>query len=206
MALCFIICAILMIILLPLHYLSVERYRIKKLLGNKAERIGDAISFIFGWRFFISWIGLWICPQPKFDISEVISILDIKIQIIGFEIPLIHLVIGLPFLTVGAILGLLGVHALSLKVSESLKTNKLVTDGVYSIVRHPQYLGGFLSHIGIVFLLSDFYAFLLTPLILIELYIMAINEEKALLNKFGDAYLKYKEKVPMFIPRFKRRS
>jgi protein-S-isoprenylcysteine O-methyltransferase Ste14 len=35
------------------------------------------------------------------------------------------------------------VKEVTLKVAETHRTEKIVTRGVYSIVRHPQYLGGY---------------------------------------------------------------
>jgi len=48
--------------------------------------------------------------------------------------------------------------------------------------------------------------FIFTPLFLLLniLYLKTI-EEKEMEKKFGQEYLKYKESVPMFIPRFRRR-
>jgi len=48
--------------------------------------------------------------------------------------------------------------------------------------------------------------FIFTPLFLLLniLYLKAI-EEKEMEKKFGQEYLKYKESVPMFIPKFRRR-
>jgi len=45
--------------------------------------------------------------------------------------------------------------------------------------------------------------FILTPLfILLNILYLKTIEEKEMEKKFGQQYLKYKESVPMFIPRF----
>jgi len=77
----------------------------------------------------------------------------------------------------------------------------LVTDkGILGIVRHPYYLAGILLLWGRPLYLKD----LITNVIFTLYFILgAINEERKLINIFGDAYIKYKRKVPMLIPRIK---
>jgi protein-S-isoprenylcysteine O-methyltransferase Ste14 len=96
-----------------------------------------------------------------------------------------------------------GVSEVTLKVAETHRPEKVITSGVYSIVRHPQYLGALLAHLGISILLSALYSLLLTPLLMIYIYILSWKEEKELINEFGKEYEDYKGKVPMFIPRIK---
>jgi len=88
-------------------------------------------------------------------------------------------------------------------VSETHRTERVVTTGVYSIVRHPQYLGGLLAHLGISFLLSASYSLLSTPLMITLLYLISRREEEELTKEFGKKYEDYKKRVPMLIPRLK---
>lgn len=78
------------------------------------------------------------------------------------------------------------------------RKNKLVTRGVYGIVRHPLYTAGILLLItAMKMTLLDIIAVLLvTGYLLIGAFI----EESRLLSVFGDEYREYQEKVPMFIP------
>jgi len=77
----------------------------------------------------------------------------------------------------------------------------LVTDkGILGIVRHPYYLAGILLLWGRPLYFND----LITNVIFTIYFILgAINEERKLINIFGDAYIEYKRKVPMLIPRIK---
>jgi len=90
-----------------------------------------------------------------------------------------------------------------LKVAETHRTEKIVTTGVYSIVRHPQYLGGLLAHLGISLLLSALYSLLFTSLMLVLIYLISKKEEQELIREFGKEYERYKKKVPMLIPRLR---
>jgi len=84
---------------------------------------------------------------------------------------------------------------------------RLVTTGLYSWVRNPMVTGWIMMMFGVGVLLNSIsLIFIFTPLFLLLniLYLKAI-EEKEMEKKFGQEYLKYKESVPMFIPRFRRR-
>ena len=76
----------------------------------------------------------------------------------------------------------------------------MVIRGVYSIVRHPQYLGGILAHIGFSFLFSALSSLFATPLVIVLIYIISGKEEKELTKEFGSEYRDYQKKVPMLLP------
>ena len=88
-------------------------------------------------------------------------------------------------------------------MAETHRPKTVVTTGVYSIVRHPQYLGGLLAHLGISILLSAFYSLLLTPMIIALVYLISGKEEKEILREFGKEYEDYRDEVPMLIPKLK---
>src|SRR3989344_8634406 len=82
------------------------------------------------------------------------------------------------------------------------KISKIVTAGVYKIVRHPIYSADIVLAWGIFFhwpylkiLLSAIW------LTLVLIFWMRL-EEKALAEKFGEEYSNYKKKVPMFVTKF----
>ncbi len=200
----FLICVLGIIAIVPLHLLSVEHLKLQKRYGkNKGTKIAEIYGVISGWIFFLFWIGIWVLPQPRFSVS-IFRNLSILIPVINFSIKLLHTIICIPFLILGAWLGIKGVSEISLKVAETHRTEKIVTTGPYSIVRHPQYLGGLLAHVGISFLLSAWYSLSSTPLLAVLLYLISMKEEQELIKEFGKEYVNYKKKVPMFIPRLAR--
>jgi len=79
---------------------------------------------------------------------------------------------------------------------------RVIREGVFSIARHPIYLGAILFYLGLlVFSLSITAA--LIWLIIIRFYIFLCRyEEKLLTAKFGDEYTTYMREVPMLLPRF----
>ena len=76
-------------------------------------------------------------------------------------------------------------------------TTKLVDSGIYSIVRHPQYLGGILAVFVATLLLYPHWLFVVLgiPGVLI-LYLSTMIEEKNLIQQFGDDYKSYMKRVP----------
>jgi len=84
----------------------------------------------------------------------------------------------------------------------------LITTGVYAHVRNPMAIAGILIGEGLGFLLGSLSLILIfVPLLTLLgfLYLRAV-EERELELRFGKEYLEYKKKVPMFVPRFRRRK
>ncbi|HEX7363555.1 MAG TPA: isoprenylcysteine carboxylmethyltransferase family protein [Dehalococcoidia bacterium] len=85
---------------------------------------------------------------------------------------------------------------------------ELVTTGLFAYTRNPMVLGDLLILEGVGFFfgsLSLIVFFAPLPVVLYALYIKAV-EEPELEMRFGKAYVEYKKRVPMFIPRCKRQS
>ena len=194
-----------MIAVVPVHFLSVEHTRLVKRYGaEKGCRIGKALGMVSGWGFFMFWFGVWLAPQERFSIPTN-DAFTLVIPLLDLAVPIIHVVISVTFLLPGLWLGIAGVMETGLQVAETHRTDEVVTSGVYSIVRHPQYLGGVLSHVGISFLLSGLFALLVTPVIILLNYIISWKEEVELVREFGNVYREYQDTVPMFVPRTKRK-
>lgn len=82
--------------------------------------------------------------------------------------------------------------------------DSLNTTGIYSMVRHPLYLGNFLMWLGPALLTGNFWfvvAFSLFYWVYYERIMFA--EEQYLRRKFGEIYLSWAENVPSFWPGFK---
>lgn len=80
--------------------------------------------------------------------------------------------------------------------------NRLVTDGLYAFVRHPQYSGLFLGLFGEGFVhWPTVFSITVLPLIVLAYVLLARREEKRVLEEFGDEYRIYQQRVPMFFPR-----
>ena len=184
------------------YFLSLEHLKLDEKYGKqKGKKLGEIFGVISGWGFFLFWFGIWLSPQERF-IIPLFQNFSIQIPILNLTIYLINLLLFIPFFVVGAWFGVAGVISTSLKVAETHRAETVVSTGVYSIVRHPQYLGGILAHIGFSFLLSGLYSLVVTPLAIAIIYIISWKEENELTKEFGQKYVEYRSKVPMLIPKF----
>lgn len=102
---------------------------------------------------------------------------------------------GLLFLGIGLVIQ--GWRALH----RARQQQRLVTDGLYALVRHPQYSGLFIALFGegIVHWPTVF-SVIAFPVIVLMYTLLARREEKRVIAEFGDTYLEYKQRVPMFFP------
>lgn len=77
----------------------------------------------------------------------------------------------------------------------------LVTDGPYSVVRHPLYLGSFLAGLGlcVIFGSPGFAALFAASYLLVHISI-AGHEERSLLRVWPVEYRAYSERVPAWVP------
>ncbi|VAV83680.1 hypothetical protein MNBD_DELTA01-954 [hydrothermal vent metagenome] len=86
------------------------------------------------------------------------------------------------------------------QVAESLNTT-----GIYSLVRHPLYLGNFLIWFGVsMFVRLWWFNIIIALAFWIYYERIMIAEEKFLRDKFRDEYTEWSKKIPAFIPNFRR--
>ncbi len=76
----------------------------------------------------------------------------------------------------------------------------LIIDGVYSYVRHPQYLGIYLVTSGFLLQWITIPAAIMFPILLVMYYRLARKEEVDMESVFGDEYRRYRLSVPMLLP------
>lgn len=81
---------------------------------------------------------------------------------------------------------------------------KLVTEGVYSYIRHPQYVGLFLITFGLFMQWPTLITLVMWPILIFAYYRLAMREEMVVSNEFPEKYAAYRERVPAFIPRMRQ--
>lgn len=82
------------------------------------------------------------------------------------------------------------------------KEKRLVTEGLYSVVRHPQYTGFFLIVFGEgIVHWPTIISVALFPVIVGAYTLLALKEEREVLREFGDEYREYRNRVPRFFPK-----
>jgi protein-S-isoprenylcysteine O-methyltransferase Ste14 len=81
------------------------------------------------------------------------------------------------------------------------RENRLATDGLYALVRHPQYTGLFLGLFGEgVVHWPTLFSVAMFPVIVLAYVLLARREERQMVERFGERYLAYRRRVPMFFP------
>ena len=86
---------------------------------------------------------------------------------------------------------------------------KFKTEGLFSFVRHPHYLGELLFSFAFAIFFRSTIGILITPIWWVALQLHIINEEENLEKEFGPFYLEYKKKVKgriIPIPPFEKSS
>ena len=76
-------------------------------------------------------------------------------------------------------------------------TTRLVNTGIYAVIRHPQYTGGICAIFVTTLLWYPHWLFAILGVIgTILTYLSVKEEDKRLINKFGDNYRVYMSRVP----------
>lgn len=78
---------------------------------------------------------------------------------------------------------------------------RLVTEGIYHFIRHPQYTGFLLLTLGMLFEWATLPLLIMWPILVILYYRLARREEADMEAEFGAAYRAYRSRTGMFLPR-----
>ncbi len=80
----------------------------------------------------------------------------------------------------------------------------LNTTGIYSMVRHPLYLGNYFIWLGVVIFFNNIWLIAIISLIYFLYYErIMFAEEEFLINKFGEEYTTWANTTPAIVPDFK---
>lgn len=108
--------------------------------------------------------------------------------------------LGWGVLILSAIFGWLPIFTLrrrgDVKGRGYIHTTILVDSGVYGIVRHPQYLAGVLMSIALPMIAQHWLVAVLGFVAAVTYYLSTYAEENGCIEKFGENYQRYMEKVP----------
>lgn len=82
------------------------------------------------------------------------------------------------------------------KGSSYMHTTELVDTGVYSIVRHPQYLAGLLIILALMLMTQHWLSVTAGVVAFVAFYIDTLVADPRLVEKFGEEYREYMNRVP----------
>lgn len=191
------------------------------LLGKPALMLNYKILLLIAGGIFI-----WL-TQPAFTVedtstkkdSDKFSVLLILIMsLISVVAPVVHwayfmdnpaafsafTAIGILMMVTGLLFRAWAVKTLGAFFTPTVQIkdeHKLITQGPYSIVRHPSYTGAFLSIIGSAVILESWIGFAIACLAMtIAYYVRITIEENELSAHFGSSYQNYKHTTKRIIP------
>jgi len=146
------------------------------------------------------WHGLMVFPLAYYVFEFFWSFPEFREQ-------QFHLLLFEPKLIFGRVITLAGLAIFLAALIQMLLMRRkgLLTSGLYSVVRHPQYLGIIIMTLGLTIMSIQWLGLslniVLTWIIEVLGYILlAYYEELNLLNTFEKEYQKYRKKVPFIFP------
>lgn len=155
-------------------------------------------NLLFKWRSFLPLltIGLFLIAMRHFSYPRGEHHLDLLWESISFAVSLFGLAIRV--FTVGYV-----PKGTSGRTTREPRASTLNTTGMYSIVRHPLYLGNFFIWLG-VSMLPRILFFAAVVIFLFFLYygLIILAEEKVLNEKFGETFVEWVRRTPPLFPRF----
>jgi protein-S-isoprenylcysteine O-methyltransferase Ste14 len=165
-------------------------------LKEEFKKSGD---WLFRWRSYLPLflIAFFLVACRDFNYPYGSPLLDKIWKIFCLFISLSGL--GIRALTIGYV-----PRGTSGRGTKELVAKALNTAGMYSVVRHPLYLGNLIIWLG-VSMLPRIWWFSVIVLLVFWLYYERIMfaEEYFLEQEFGESFLGWAEKTPAFIPRWK---
>jgi protein-S-isoprenylcysteine O-methyltransferase Ste14 len=131
-----------------------------------------ALAIVLGRFFPLAWPGL--------D--------DLPARIIGY---------GLGLAGVALVAwGIITLRRAGTTVLPNERAGRLVTEGAFAFRRNPIYMGDVLVFLAVAEVTHNIWFAILTPVLAIALYVLAIRpEEEHLEARFGQAYIDYKERT-----------
>ena len=159
---------------------------------NHLPLYGVGPVIVYGQFIFTA---MTIILTDVFDLRfPVINVLNIVLKIIG----MLLIVFGL-YLDLSA--------KLKSKIFKKVEENKLITDGVYSIVRNPVYSGALLACTGAILIANNLILLFVPVICWMYLTLFLINtEEKWLRELYGEDYVSYCKRVNRCIPWFPKKK
>jgi protein-S-isoprenylcysteine O-methyltransferase Ste14 len=147
--------------------------------------LGDAGQVVLALLFAATWISDTFFLRATTFLNEYVPL--------GIRIPLGVVLVALS--------GYLAGEGLSIVFGEEREEPGVIRKGVFSVVRHPIYLGEILVYLGLLMLSLSLVAAVVWAVAIVFLHAISRYEERLLLARFGEAYEAYMREVPMWIPR-----
>jgi protein-S-isoprenylcysteine O-methyltransferase Ste14 len=131
-----------------------------------------------------------------------LALVEYLVRGTGFQ--LVPFLVGLVIASLSFVVRAAAVRALGRMWSvhiEIRKEHQLVKEGPFGWVRHPIYLAAILELVGAMVFMNSVYTWILFIVLFIPSLVARIRlEERAMISRFGDAYVEYRRTTPAVIP------
>ena len=164
-----------------------KRHETRKDLAGE-HKLGDLGQIIFLAIFLVVWITDSFFVKYSTQFSEYAPLY--------LRIPLAILIL--------IIAGYLAKKGLTAVFAEVREKPIVIRNGVFSVVRHPIYLGSILFYLSLLTVFCSTLAVFIWVVIILFYIFLCKHEEKLLMEKFGSDYEQYKSETPMLLPRLFR--
>lgn len=155
---------------------------------------------------------------PVYGVGPIIVIPQLVVMAVGiimsvcgfFEYGKME-ILQIPFIIAGIILIVSGVYMwysanYKAKVFDGIVENKLITSGIYSVVRNPIYSAFLLICTGAVFIAGNLFLFVISMICWLYMSVfLKHTEENWLTDLYGKEYLNYCKNVNRCIPWFPKK-
>ncbi len=131
-------------------------------------------------------------------------------QLLGFDIgtydnSISNKLLGTFLVIFAVVLSILARHELGSNWTHAAdyqikRRHALITTGIYAYIRHPIYLGFICMVLGVQLIVGSYLVLLFILTLPFFAFRQAIQEERLLLEHFGDEYVAYQKKTSLFLP------
>lgn len=173
-----------------------------------ARNAGETLSLNadpFSTRRELAGFQCWVPLLSRFVMSFLCWFLPFSdrrsLLTFSFAEPLRYM--GLILFFTGSVIQLMAIRALGRQYSVHVTLqngHQLIQSGLYGLIRHPMYLGLFLSILGVPLI---FRSWLFLPVLLLLLFFLAYRirlEERLLREEFGLVFEAYRQKTKLLVP------
>jgi len=174
--------------------------------------------FLLVWFVVHPLIGFWRRMGPVRTYASLFSlILPTMLLLYAMREPMMRVHYGVNWLLVilaiqifaiSMLIGFLRMRHLKLstmlglaEIRGQVDPGKLLTDGIYSLIRHPRYVEVWLGLLAIALFTNYLAVYLLVAVFIPLIYGVVFLEERELRERFGEEFERYCGKVPRFFPK-----
>jgi len=148
--------------------------------------LGDAGQLIL----FVLFLVVWVVDSFFLHLSTFLS-------------DYLPLYFRLGFLALLLIIAILLFKSAHFVTVEDQRPVRVVETGAFRYIRHPLYLASILVYFGLTVSTASFFSLVVFVCIFIFYNYISSYEEKLLEIKFGEEYLRYKQKTGKWVPRIR---